>query len=317
MHPLTTLAPLLAFGAMTFCSCWSLAQAPAEPSVTANGTAVIKKTPEFLRLQVDLLARGKDLKEALANMEVRRKAAQSQLLTMGADKNTIEIGDSTITTGKSARQQQMEMMVQQRRRQQGKKPAKEEKPPVMIAVTCKADFPISALSQGELLIAAQNLQDKIKAADLSGAKELEKQSPKDEEVAEENQEMAFGPYDGVNEIKPGEPVFVYVSKISDEERNKALADAFQKAKQEAGALAKAAGVELGNLQHLSNSFQWNDPSNMMEQMNNPYYYQAAQRLQYANTESDGQPREAVGPQPTKVTLRVNVNAAFRLQSSGK
>src|SRR5262249_55512295 len=293
MHALTRIAPFWVFGVLAECPDWSLAQAPAEPSVTANGTAIVKKTPEFLRLQVDLLARGKDLKEALANMEVRRKAAESQLVTLGADKATIEMGDPAITTGKSAQQQQMEMMVQQRRRQQGKKPGKEEKPPVTVSVSCKADFPLKAAAQAELLIAAQTLQDKIKAADISGVKELEKQSPQDDEVAEENQDFAMpSMYPGGYEMKPGEPVFMYVSKISDEERAKALAEAFQKAKQEASALAKAAGVELGALQHLGNSFNWNDPTDAMERMNNPYYNQAYQRLQYANNaDSESSQRE--------------------------
>jgi hypothetical protein len=51
-------------------------------------------------------------------------------------------------------------------------------------------------------------------------------------------------------------------------------------------------------------------------MNNPYYYRQVQQFQaIGNADTDSQPREALGPQPTKVTLRVSVSASFTVKGS--
>jgi hypothetical protein len=207
----------------------------------------------------------------------------------------------------------MEQMLAQRLRASGKKvPAKPKQQPAVVSTTLKVDFPINAATAEEYLIATHQLQEKIKAADLGGLKELAKLSPQEEELAEELEGMQqeFGG----NEPKRGEPLFLFVCKISDAERAKALAEAFQKARTEGARLAKAAGVELGALQTLANQTQPGDGLEDPNTLARRYYAMMQQGRQGQIVNSDDTTGEAVGTQPGKVTLRITVSASFRLKA---
>ena len=56
-------------------------------TVSGSGTVVLKRKPDLLRMKVELIAQGKTMKEALANLKDRRDAAQAQLATLGAIKS--------------------------------------------------------------------------------------------------------------------------------------------------------------------------------------------------------------------------------------
>jgi uncharacterized protein YggE len=132
-------------------------------------------------------------------------------------------------------------------------------------------------------------------------------------VAEENQQNAVR--GGEDEPRRGEPVFLFVCKISDEDRAKALADAFQKARREADRLARAAAAELGALHHLDSQNQGGGDDNPY--VSNGRFYRQQSRVSQLG-DPDEQAREAVGTQPGKVTLRVTVSASFTLKpSAGK
>ncbi|MEX2559687.1 MAG: SIMPL domain-containing protein, partial [Pirellulales bacterium] len=135
--------------------------------------------------------------------------------------------------------------------------------------------------------------------------------PEEAELAEE-MEAAMMSY-GEEQPKPGQPSFVFVSKISDADHQKALAEAFEKARAEAGRLAKAASVELGSLSQLTSGGE--------QGFNMEDYSSFAQR--YAFFGSSGMPgspstgagvREASGPQPGPVKYTVAVKASFNLKS---
>jgi uncharacterized protein YggE len=291
-----------------------LAQQALDGTVTVEGSAVIKRQPEVLRVQVDLLAKGKDLKEALAKLKERREATRTLLAALNPVQGSVEFGEPVVTTGKSQRQRQMEMLVAQRLRARGKKaPPVTENAPVVVSASFKADLPLKAASPEDLLVVAAGLQDKIKALDLGGLKEFQRMSPQEEELAEEMTDMRDEMDRG--EIKPGEPVFVYVAKISEEDRAKAMAEAYQKARLEAGRLARAAGAEVGALKHLQGQTVGAPGS---EDSPSPYYardYEYRMMLGRASRSADGEQSstEAVGAQPVKVTFRVSVTAAFTLK----
>jgi len=291
----------------------------AHPStVTGQGTVELKRQPEILRVQVEVLAKGKDLAEALAKLKDRRQAAEKQLAAIGALKSGIEFGEPRLSSEKSPQQKQMEMMVLQQMRSQGKKVGTKPAgaPPAVISSLLKAEFPLKASSPEELLLTSHALQEKIKAADLGGLKELKKPTPQEEELLEEmeglmQQNEEQGPI-------PGQPMFLFVSRIPELEQTAALARAFEKAKAEATRLAKAAGATLGPLHQLSNTTAaqggFDDPTGMY---NNPYYYQPIQRMQLGQSGSESQSGEAAGMQPGKVVFRIAVTASFALQAPGK
>jgi uncharacterized protein YggE len=293
------------------------AQVPSgERAVYGQGSVEIKRQPEFLRVEVDLLAKGKDPKEALAKLKERREAALSQLAALGADRKAIVIGEPTLSPETADPRRQMQMMVMERMRTGGraKKPDKPKAAPVQVTANLRADLPLKASGAEELLVAAHALQEKIKAADLAGLKEIAAGSPEEQELAEEMDPEMMGYNPG--ETRPGEPTFLFVSKVPEEERDKALAEAFQKAKREAARLAKAAGAELGPLAQL-----WSTHSmgNGGEDYTNPYryYYQYMQKPATRSGDKDDSASEAIGPQPGGVSLRIAVNASFALKTPGK
>ncbi|MDB5324126.1 MAG: hypothetical protein JWN40_5757, partial [Phycisphaerales bacterium] len=170
---------------------------------------------------------------------------------------------------------------------------------VAVGAMVKAEWPLSAKGGEELLVAAQDLQEKVKAADLADTKtsSLEEQETREERAGMDENEQ--GP-------PPGQPIFLYVAKISEEQRGKVLADAFKKAKANAGDLAKAAGAELGALKQLQSQAAPDAEQYQMMQYAryNPYLYAQAQ---------NAEPDEAVSPMAGPVTLRLTVSASFAIK----
>lgn len=285
--------------------------AATDGAVSGMALAEVKKPAEVLRVHIDVLAKGKDLKEALTRLKERREAARVQLTALGAMANAIEFGEIQISTEANDPRKQMERMIRARMGARGgKDPDKgKQAPAVSVSVNLKADLPLKAANAEELLVVAHGLQEKIKAADLSGLKEIQKLSPQEEEAVEEGQMMMHS--GNPNEVKPGEPTFVFVCPITEAERAKALAEAFQKARKDALGLAQAAGETLGALRNLSTAEANADPS---EYGGNMQYYYMMQRFRTASGNVPAQALEAVGMQPGKVSYRTMLSASFALQA---
>ena len=307
-------------GVFFACFCSTLPAASAQyvgggsPSVSGSGTAIIERPAETLRVEIDLLAKGKDLKDALGILKQRRKAAEEQLAKLGADAKSVRFGAPQISAPDNDQQRQMQMMIRSRmmQRRGGRRPADKAavKPPVTVTMSLIAQWPLKPAEPEGMLLAAHDLEEKIKEADLAGRKAAEELSPEEAELAEENEEdseqMFYG---GQQQAKPGEPRFIYVAKISDEDRAKACAEAFEYAKADAARLTDAAHAKLGDLQNLSGMNEsGTDPEAYQEWGN--YQYQMIQRAQRQSTATG---TEAVGPHPGTLKYHVTVTASFGLK----
>jgi uncharacterized protein YggE len=279
------------------------AEPPAAGTVSGSGSVEIKRQPDILRVQFEVMARGKTLKEALQNLTTRREEVRSELTKLGAGKDAVTFGDPGLADDGSNRRDRVEMLIRERNRALGKPKAKGDAPAI-VAVTVKVEFPLAAAEPEAFLVAARELQERVKATDLGGLKDKGKLTPEEEEAAAE----AIGRGNGDDELPRGEPAFIYVSKITEAERSKALAEAFAKAKKEAQRLAKAAGGELGGLHHLANQFQ---PVMDFDEIYGRRGYPGMGRMMLGTSDDEGD--EAIGPQPGKVALRVGVVVQFKLK----
>jgi Tfp pilus assembly protein PilV len=212
----------------------------------------------------------------------------------------------------------MEMMIRQRMRSSGKKAAaKTGEPPVSLSATLTAEWPLSAASADDMLIACQTLTTKIRAADLAGAKEAQATaSAEDQETAEESAGSSSSSFEEQGQTPPGEPRFVYVAKISEEDENKALADAFAQAKAQAVRLSRTAGAELGALSSISGNLATNIPDEDYAYAANAMYqdrYQMAMQRQAMMMAASRGPREASGTEPGTLVHPINVMATFNLK----
>lgn len=279
------------------------AQTPDAPgAVTGMGVASLKRAPDIMRVQVQISGDGKNLKEALAKLAARREACKKKLIGLGVKEEAITFDDPKVDA--TDPRQQMEQMMRMQMRG-GRRAAPATSPAgaaahVAVGAMVKAEWPISAKGGEELLMAAQDLQERVKAADLADTKtsSLEEQEAREESAGLDGNEQA---------PPPGQPVFLYVAKVSAEERAKVLADGFKKAKANAADLAKAAGAELGALKQLQSQATPDPEQYQMMQYGryNPYLYAQAQ-----NADST---EEAVSPVAGPVTLRLTVSASFAIK----
>jgi uncharacterized protein YggE len=292
-----------------------LGQVPPAPDsvVTGAGQATLKRPPEILRLKMEIQVKAKNPAEALAKLKDKRAAVRAQLVAMGAPGDAITFADPKIAAAENE-QQQMQRMVRERMAMMGQTSepaAKEDKPkPVLVSVALTAEWPLKVEGAEERLLFAHDLEDKVKAADLSGSKEAEKLSPEEEEQIEEMQPGRSYEYE--QRPQPGQPVFIYVSKIPETERAKLLAEAFQKARAEAVRLAEAAGAQVGTLRSLSSGSAGSE-AELYNRYGDRYAYML---MQQAAAGQEPATDEAIAAEPGPIAFRVSVSASFTLKGVG-
>jgi uncharacterized protein YggE len=282
----------------------------AGPSVSSMGTATVEKQPQFIRMTTDLQVEAPTLKEALAKLKTRRGELQASLTKLGGIEKSIEVGEPRLAdaAGGDRREQMMRMM---RQRMGATRPAAAAGgggagKTVTVSANVRCDWPLQGEGAEGILVAATDLQEKIKAAKLFEA-------PKSAAKAEEEEE-AMAEMRGDEGPKPGEMVFLYVAKISEAEESKAAAEAFGKAKESAARLAKAAGATLGTLRTITS--QANDMSAFGEEYGYGRYGSYAQRYMAQMARQGGETsgeRESLAAQPGKITHQVFVSTTFEIK----
>jgi hypothetical protein len=287
-----------------------------EGAVSGQGTVVIERMPDVLRVEVLLLARGKDYRDALTRLDARRAMAGKRLVELGASEDTIASSDPAIIP---ARQNPRPISVAST---DGLAPADDSVSraapppdsrarPVATAVSerLRADLPLRATGPDDLLLVSEDLQRRIKEADLAGIKELG-------EDATQLEIPGCGVCGGGTE--PGTPTFQFVSRIGAKERSKALAIAFGRARSEASQLAQAAGCELGGLRSLSGPSS--GALDLRGVVSSPFAGGGTPQIigTALSTGTDGPSseghEEAIGIKPGKIQHRIGVTATFALKS---
>jgi uncharacterized protein YggE len=280
-----------------------------QSTISASGNAVIKRLPSLIRVTVPLSGKGKTVEEALTKLKERREAASDGVQKLKADKKDIKFGNPAVANAQANRQRQMEMLVAQRMGQ-GKKPKGLQVPEsVTVGCTMTVEWPLAAKTAEEMIVEAHALKQKIKAAELTGKKDAEKLSPEEEELAAEMAEQARN--QGEDPQAAAEPQFLFVARITPEDRQKAFAEAFAKAKKNGEQLAKAAGLELGPLAGLSG--QGGGSQNYGEESYGSYgYYQRQLRMQQMSGDAEEQTYESVAIDPDSIAFSFGMNAVFKM-----
>ena len=287
-----------------------------DTSVAGTGTTEIKKRPETMRMVVDMRVEGKDLKDALAKLKTARERIKPELIKLGATETTIDFGSPrTFDAGRDDRQAMMERAIRLQMSRNGGKGEAATAPvaakPITISVSIKAEWPLGKNADDEqLLLTTSDLQNKVREAKLFAQPKPEAAKTEEEE---ENAAPSQTNYDP-EQVVPGEPVFIFVAKITAEDRAKAAVESFKKAKDDALATAKAAGVELGALKQVaSQAFPAGDmPQDFGD---NPYYggYRGSFAARSIFAGSPGGDPEALAREPGPVTTQVTIAAKFAIK----
>jgi uncharacterized protein YggE len=275
-------------------------------TVSGTGTSSIKRQPTKLRMSIVLTAKGKTLAEALDKLKARRELATAHLKKLQAEASTTKFGETALAAEGNAQQAQMQRMMRMARGGRGVPKALDVPASVSVNCTLTADWPLKYQTSDELLILSQQLQEKIKEADLCGLKEPKQLTPQEKELEEEQANGGGDEFDayGQPQAKPGEPSFSFVAAITREERAAALAEAFTKAKAQAGQVAQAAGLKLGALVEVSGQSSEDYPDGI-----DPYTaYQLRQRGQHG---LEGNQDEATSPVAGPVSATASIQAKFK------
>lgn len=273
--------------------------------IVGTGTVTLERQPELIRLRLMIPAEGKDVQEAMSKLKEKETVARAKLQKLGAAAASIQFADPQ--TRDASQRQQMERMLQMRTGR-SPRPAKNQTPTLSVFTTLKAEWPLGARDGDALLIESLELEAKIKSAQLGGDKSDKSSAAEQEEAAEEAQVVS--PEEA--QANPRDPVFLFVSRISEADRDKARAAAFTKARDDAERLAKASGNQLGPIRLLASNAAPSFASNPETEMFDGGYQQ---RMMYnlMNRQEGDEPLEAIGPQPGKVGYRITVYVSFAVK----
>lgn len=299
---------------------------PGGKSVGSTGTITVRRQPNQLRMFIELKGKGDSIETALAKLKERRDAAIAQLESLGADKGSIKPSDPSLSTAAQNNQQaQLQQMIRMQMQMGGRRRStpKGLKAPrsVEVSATLTAEWPLEAKSAEDLLVITETLKEKVKAAKLSGTDEPEELSAEEQELAEEMTGMMMN--SGSEQVDTGAPQFFYVAEISDEDRDKALAEAFVKAKVQAARLARAADVTLGPLVGLSgqdggtNAYGSNPYADYMSAFSGDYeqqqYLQQLLAKNFSDDHAAAKENTTVASEPGALKFTFSVYAVFSVQ----
>ena len=85
-----------------------------ESVVQGSGSATLKKAPDRMRVQIELVAEGKSLKEALEKLKERQELVRTFFSGMGVSKEACEFDQPRVAAGRNDSQAQMDMMIRAR-----------------------------------------------------------------------------------------------------------------------------------------------------------------------------------------------------------
>jgi uncharacterized protein YggE len=274
-------------------------------TVSGNGMASIEKTPELIRLKIDITASAANIKDALAKLGKKRENAVAKLKEMGAAEKSIKVdGPRIVPDPMEVARRQMGMM---RSTADAQEEEEETPPKVCVGVTLQAEWELKADGAEAMLIFAHELKEKIKKADLAGLKDEQPTPEEEEKMAEIRNRL--GRYNS-DRLQPGEPIIIYVAKVSDAERNTLLADAFAKAKAEATQLATVAGLQVGRLYTINGREIGSEEDYPAQYDEGGYQIIRQARAMIA---PENRKNEAMGLDPSTLTYRLSVMAVYDLK----
>jgi hypothetical protein len=199
-----------------------------EPIVTASGTGSITRPTNLLYFDARIVAQGATVQEAVNDLRERRAQFLKSFEPLGSDKGSLEIGTMKRWDVGGA----------------------DVEPPITLSLSVRAQWTLNSADAEELLLEADALEAKIKAAELGWSKSFAHQAARGNGFVRRGRE-ALIPEPGLqdNPVSAGERTRVFhygATPLSEEERTELLATTFEKAKASADELARAAGRRLGN-----------------------------------------------------------------------
>ena len=272
------------------------------PGVAAEGSSIVEQEPDTLRMVVTISGEGKTIRDAIAALNQRTEAAKKSLGAIATPPTAVTAEPARSDGAEDPQQQMMRMMMNRG----GPKP-KAAEPMVKVSRMISANWALKAGTADERIAGATELQNTIKAIDFVGKKAGD--APATPAAAEDEEErMGLEQQEGA---KPGTPQFEFVKVLAAEDREKATVQAFKKARDQATRAARAAGKEVGEPVRIS---VVEGPIQESAEATHPYVAAMLARIQQAKgAQNKEDAATLVGSEPTKVSIRIQVNVVFAIK----
>ena len=277
------------------------------PTISATGTSTIKCLPSTIRMIVPILAKGKTIDDALKSLETERKTVFEKVLKIGFVEENLKVENFSFDQSQENKRRQMERMVAQR---MGQARMKKTITTESVAIRCMlfAEWPMTGNTIEDIFKESHTLKQKVLAANLIS--KPEGLSPEEEELEEEMGAMPMN-YSSGEEESSNEPRFIFVAKISNEEGEKAYAEAFEQAQKQGDILAKAAGYKLGTPKQINGNITksqgLSDPYSSRYN-HDPYLSQMIQSQHFGNDVV--KQFECIATSPDSITFTFIVPVSF-------
>lgn len=284
--------------------------------IDGTGTAQVERLPETMRFQIAILSKAANAKAAIAGLKQRVADARKKVAALGAKEGSIKV--EPIVVDNTSQVRCLAMNAQQLRN--GIKPdAKPAQPlPVLVSCVLMADFPLSSKKQENLIVEVKALQESIEASKLSGKEAARQLTPAEKEIQNLDQNGDIGGDITDSSSEPGDPLYAFVIRITDEEQAKVLSSAFQKAQADAKLFAKAAGVEPGALKSVAREINRGDLANTVssyETTSGPFAGMSRAAVDFSPDSAEV--CEAVIAASAPVKYSVTVRVGYELKRTGQ
>jgi uncharacterized protein YggE len=290
--------------------------------VTGTGTATISRKAERMRLQIEVQGRDATVDAALKVLNTRIERARKSLAKLDAEKDSITVRAPRILDFQQLNTPSHGYVAfvggggfAGGGAVPGAAMAPALNPPKTVGASLTAEWKLDATDAGELLTSVQLLQQKIRAAELSG---IDEEAPAADETNPAAQQimMMQSVVFSTGQVDLRQPGYYFVSRLTDEEFDQAHADAYNKARRQAGRLAKAAGAQLGDLRSLTGQNTVASEPDLEYQVvvNQPTTQRANQLIRARRSESGENEHEALGIEPGLVRFQVTITASFDLKT---
>ncbi len=210
-------------------------------TVSGSGVVTVRQRPSLLLMTIRLRAVEATLELGLAKLKARREAASGWLKRLGAAR--VDFGEPHFDDqGPQGALMKMQAVTAMALGQPVAGAATEGRDrAVNLVVTAQWD--IAALSAEQTLVLVDRLR--FEAAEDVGPTEPAEEQPSWTTPEEQLRQIMTQLHPPPRDI--GAPQFLFIARPGDEQREKATAEAFGRARQNAEQLARAAGMRLGRL----------------------------------------------------------------------
>ncbi|MBI4859910.1 MAG: SIMPL domain-containing protein [Candidatus Riflebacteria bacterium] len=274
-------------------------------SVTVTGSQLLAGLPDSVRATTAIQEKGADLKTVLAALRQRGQEIHKSLLTLGAEKESIRLSEPILRRVPPELAQQTSMLAQRPKGLRGKR----KQDDIVLTTTVSARWPLAGADVDAQILRVFQLEKGL--LDAAKPTRAGKEDPDDEEgdqAAQMTRHWAQG-----EEGKIGAVDLLYSRRLGGDEIDRALKEAFARARASAERLARASGQTLGKLVTLRELFRPEGD----EDSSGVDAYRGWQPWSASGPESISLDREeATGKKFGPLRIRVCVVVTFDLKPAG-